>query len=108
MPRSDEEMREYLSESLEQLLLNCPPEQREREMSEVERLLLEANLPAGSPRRDSPALFASDLFRENPGTYPLVAQAQSRHPQQDWNPVENVAGPADLVASLLPSDHHLE
>jgi hypothetical protein len=99
-------MREFLSKSLEQLLLNCPLEQRELEMREVERMLRDAGIEAGSPRRESLALFAWDLFHDNPGTWPLVLNALSQ--PKAWNPVEDDAGPADMVARLMPGDGYLE
>ena len=107
--RSSEEMRRFLADSLEQLLLNCTPEERDYEMREVRRLLSD-HLPwLSAIQPDDPKNFSRELFQNDPGgTWPLVEQALSRHPQEDWNPVESAAGPADFVASLLPSDHHLK
>jgi hypothetical protein len=107
-PPDERKMRDFLASSLERLLLKSSPQEREDQMREIERLLEESLGPvAGSFRRESPALFAADLFQENPGTSPLVANALTQH-SKDWDPVESSAGPADLVASLLPSDHDLE
>jgi hypothetical protein len=52
-------------------------------------------LPWLSPR-PTPTIqrkFAWELFHDGTvGTCPLVEQALNRHPQEDWNPVENAAG----------------
>ena len=107
MKPDERKMRDLLAGHLGDLLSRSHPGNREYQMREVERLLREAGLQAGSPRRDDPRTFASDLFHENPGTSPLVQQAlQKAQGNPNWSPASET--PDDLVASLLPSDHHLE
>jgi hypothetical protein len=107
MKPDERKMRDLLAGRLGDLLSLSHPSQHLYYMAEVERLLREAGLEAGSPRRDDPRTFASDLFQENPGTYPLVADAlQKAKGNPNWSPASET--PDDLVASLLPSDQHLE
>jgi hypothetical protein len=101
-------MRDLLTDHLAGLLLRTPEDEREYQMSEIDRLLWEAFGSAVVPgRRDSPQAFATDVFQENPATLPLVENAlEKSQGNPDWRPASET--PDDLVASLLPSDHHLE
>jgi len=99
-------MRDRLAASLEAMLNRLPREDQVYEMKECERLLEEAGYLIGSPRRESAAKFAQDLFHNNPGTHDLVANALKQG--KDWDPAGGERSPAGLVAMLIPGDGHLD
>jgi hypothetical protein len=97
-------MRERLADRLEKLLRLVPDEEREYQMSECERMADEAGMLASAPRTDSPSAFAQDLLVDNPNIFPLIEIALNR----DLNPEGMWETPDELIASLMPSDGHLD
>jgi hypothetical protein len=103
----EREMPGLLAEALEALFYQLPKDQRLPQMRECETLLDRANLSV-SLRAESPRVFSQDLFLSSPEAWPLIQNAlRNQQANKDWNP-EGADSPSDLVASLLPSDHHNE
>jgi hypothetical protein len=102
-------MRAVLADSVTELLQKLPREEQLQEMRECERLLWEAGIDPGSPRRDSPQKFSDDLFLANPEVLPLVQQAMRyQEANKSWDPTKLDEPPTAVVCRLLPSDGHME
>jgi hypothetical protein len=99
---SEREMRGLLAEALEALFYRLPKDQRLPQMRRCETLLDRASLSV-SLRDQSPRVFSQDLFLSSPEAWPLVENAL-----RNQHVPEEADSPSDLVASLLPSDHHNE
>lgn len=91
-----------LASRMTDLLLALPKEDRAEAMSEVDRLLSEADMDT-SLNQESPSEFARSLFLGSNPVGRLLAKAAVAK-QKDPMQAES---PTDLLLSLLPSDSHL-